>query len=120
MENPGLSCDIGLHIKFRVTSVVRELVRYKLDLVGVQDVRWDEGGTVRKEDYIFFYGKENEKYQLGTGFFVRQIIILAVKREEFVSGMISYILLRGRCYDIIVLNAHTPTENKSDVPKDSF
>ena len=26
-------------------TVVRELAIYKLDLVGVQEVRWDKGGT---------------------------------------------------------------------------
>jgi len=35
--------------------------------VGVQ-VRWDKEGTVRAEDYNFFYGNGNENYQLGTGF----------------------------------------------------
>jgi exonuclease III len=29
-----------------LTTVARELARYKLDLVGVQEVRWDKGGTV--------------------------------------------------------------------------
>jgi hypothetical protein len=39
--------------------VVRELAKYTLDLLGVQEVRWDKGGTVRAEDYIFFLvGKE--------------------------------------------------------------
>jgi hypothetical protein len=28
-------------------TVARELARYKLDLVGVKEVRWDKGGTVR-------------------------------------------------------------------------
>jgi len=37
-----------------LTAVARELTRYKLDLVGVQEVRWDKGGTVRAGDYIFF------------------------------------------------------------------
>ena len=32
----------------------------------------------------------------------------------------SYIVLRGRCNNIIVLNAHAPSEEKSDEPKDSF
>jgi hypothetical protein len=36
--------------------------------VGVQEVRWDKGGTERAEDYTFFYGAENENLQLGTGF----------------------------------------------------
>jgi exonuclease III len=33
-------------------TVARELGKYKLDLVGVQEVRWDKGGTKRVEDSI--------------------------------------------------------------------
>jgi exonuclease III len=39
-----------------LTAAVRELVRYKLDLVGVQEVRWDKEDTVRARDFHFFYG----------------------------------------------------------------
>jgi exonuclease III len=45
-------------------TVARELGKYKLDLVGVQEVRWDKGGTER----AFFYGAGNKDHQLGTGF----------------------------------------------------
>ena len=52
-----------------ITTVVRELARYKLDLVGVQEVRWDEGGTARAKDYTFFLGKRERKSSTGNRFF---------------------------------------------------
>jgi hypothetical protein len=40
-------------------TVVKELPKYKLDLVGAQEVRWDRGGTEPAGEYTFFYGKGN-------------------------------------------------------------
>ena len=34
-------------------AAARELGKYKLDVVGVQEVRWDKGDTVRAGDYDF-------------------------------------------------------------------
>jgi hypothetical protein len=52
--------------------------------------------------------------------FLHKRIILAVKRVEFVSGRMSYIILRGHWCHIIVLNVHAPSENKTDDVKDSL
>jgi hypothetical protein len=76
-------------------AVGEEISKYKLDLVGVQQVRWDGSGTERVGEYAFLYEKGNENHELGTGSFVHKRIISAVKKVEFVSGRMSYIILRG-------------------------
>jgi hypothetical protein len=99
---------------------LRELARYKLDLVGVLEVRWEGGGTEPAGEYTLFYGKWNENHELGTGFLVHKRNISAVKRVEFVSDRMSNIILRGHWCHVIVLNIHAPTEDKTDYVKDSF
>jgi hypothetical protein len=50
-------------------TVSRQLAEYKLDLVGVQEVRWDKGGTEPADDFTFLYRNGNADHHLGTGFF---------------------------------------------------
>ena len=53
-------------------------------------------------------------------FFVHHRIVSSVKRVEFVSDRMSYIVLRGRWCNIVFLNVHPPSEEKRDDSKDSF
>jgi exonuclease III len=109
----------NLYRSSSLKTVARGLGKYNLDLVGVE-VRWDKGSTERAKDYAFFYGAGIEDHQLGTGFFVHKRIISAGRRVEFVSDRMSYIILRGRWCNIIVVNARAPCEYMNDDIKDSF
>jgi exonuclease III len=44
-----------------LTTEARELARHELDLVGVQEVRWDKEGAVTAGDYNFFSMEKKTK-----------------------------------------------------------
>jgi hypothetical protein len=63
--------------------------------------------------------KRNECHELCTGFFVHKRITSAVKRDEFLSKSMSFIIQRGHwCVD--VLNIDAQTEDEIDDVKESF
>jgi exonuclease III len=103
-----------------LTTISGKLSKYKLDLVGVQEVRWEGSGTELEGEHTFFYRKGKEYRDLGTGSFVHKRIVSAVKRVEFVSDRMSYIILRGRWYHINVLNVYVPKGDKVDYVNDSL
>ena len=63
---------------------------------------------------FFFYGKGNANHQLRIELFVQHKILSAVKSVEFVSDTTSYIALRVRWCNIIVLNVPASSKGKCD------
>ena len=92
-----------------ITAVARELVRYKLDLVGVQSVQWGHNKSRRLKLFLWI-----KKRQSSTGnlIFVHHRIESAVTRVEYVKDRVSYLVLRGRWYNIIFQKVHAKEEEK--------
>jgi hypothetical protein len=69
-------------------TVAEEISKYKLDLVGVQEVRWGRGGSEHIWIYIFLW-KGEWKTWIRYRFFVHKRILSTVKRVEFISDRMS-------------------------------
>ena len=87
--------------------------------MGVQEVRCNKGGPVRAEDLVFSVEKETKSSIRNRTFCTPQNSIRG-KKVEFLSYRMSYMVLRGRWCNIILLNVHAQSEEKSNDSKDSF
>ena len=68
-------------------------------------------GTIKAGDYIFSM-EMKRKSSIRNKIFVHHSVVSAVKTLEFVSDRMSYIVLRGRWCNIILLNVHTKQGEK--------
>jgi hypothetical protein len=73
--------------------------------------------TLEEHGTKHFLGKRYECNQLATVFYVHHRILSAVKRVEFLSDRMPYVVLRSRWCNIIVLNTHAPSKEKIDDSK---
>ena len=67
--------------------VTSKIDKYRMDLVGVQEVRWEGSGTLQSRNYTLFYVEGNTNHQPG--------IWSAVKKVEFISDRVPCITLKG-------------------------
>ena len=76
----GMWNVIDLYRSVTLTPAARELARYKLDLVGVREVRWHKRVNVLvRAGIIIFSMEEERKSSIGNGIFVHNRIVPAVR-----------------------------------------
>ena len=76
-------------------------------------------GTIKAGDYIFSM-EMKRKSSIRNKIFVHHSVVSAVKTLEFVSDRMSYIVLRGRWCNIVVLNVFALSKEKVIIQKRVF
>ena len=82
-------------------------------------LRWPGEGSQESGSFSLFY-KAAERPEYGTGFLVGRRFLSAMREVQFVSDRISYIILKGKLHDFVIVNIHGPTEDKNNKMKDEF
>jgi len=54
-----------------LTTVASKLAMYKLDLVAVHEIRWNNAGSEPADGYTFFYGNANHHLKRQASLYIR-------------------------------------------------
>ena len=105
----------------RMKEIIEEIGKARVDVVAVQEIRWQGQGRIDKKDFSLFYSGPKERMgRYGTGF-----IINAKMRKSFLSVMplsdrLCKLRLRGKFRNITLISTYAPTEDSPDAVKNEF
>lgn len=69
---------------------------------------------------IIFFGQCDNRRQGGTGFIVKKNIASTIKDFKVVNSRLTILIVEGKFFNIAFVNAHAPSEDKSDEEKEEF
>jgi exonuclease III len=90
------------------------------DITVIQELRWVESGVMQKRNYDLYYSCNYIKHISRTVFAVNKRVSHLVIGFEPLSMRMCYLRLKGRFFNISIINAHAPTEDKEEEQKEQF
>ena len=120
---PGFSTDLTNIDDVRKTAVIdAELNRLNIDIAGLQETRLAEEGSLRENNYTFFWkGRgQAEKRQHGVGFAVKNSLLGMIEIPAGGNERLLSLRLATSCGFATIITAYAPTLDSSDDVKDSF
>ncbi|XP_071628707.1 craniofacial development protein 2-like [Temnothorax longispinosus] len=102
-------------------EVAEEVLRYGLDVVALQEVRWKGNGRIDKKNYSMFYsGSETRTGQRGTGFIINSKMKKSYLGFEPLGEKMCKLRLKGRFRNLSIISAYAPTEDANEEEKNAF
>ena len=96
------------------------LENYKADITAIQEMRWTGHGCTKRKNCDIYYSCHEKRHEFGCGFVVGKRLRHLVSRFNPVSERIATIRIRAKYFNITLICAHAPTEDKDDEIKEMF
>jgi hypothetical protein len=82
-------------------------------------MRWI-GMGIEKKDWVIFYSCDPREHKFGTGFVIHKRVKHLLMSFQAKSPRMCSLWIRGKLFNYSIINAHAPTEEKTDSEKDAF
>ena len=94
-----------------------------MDLVALQEIRWLGSGVHNrrgKQCYEIYYSCHDRHRVLGMDFAVVPLLTTAIIDFKAINDRLCTLRIRGKFYNISLINAHAPNEDKEEDEKALF
>ena len=103
------------------TEMENEIIRYNMDVVALQEIRWPNFGTKRmRKGTIYYSGRRDGRHNEGTGFYVKEELVKDVLEFEPICSRIARLRIRAQWFKVTLVAVHAPTDVSTDDAKDAW
>ena len=102
------------------TQLENVLSKYKADITALQEVRWTGQGCSKRRSCDIYYSGHVSRHEFGCGFAVGKRLRHLVSRFTPIDERLAAIRIKAKYFNISLICAHAPTEDKDDTTKDAF
>lgn len=96
-----------------------QMTKYKIKIAALQETKWKGVKVMDSKGYTMFCSGGNNN-TFGTGFLVDKSVKGNVIKFEAVNERLCTLRIRGKFFNITLVNVHAPTEEKDEIDKDNF
>lgn len=105
----------------KMQEIANEMLRFKLNVLALQEIRWKEAGKIDKLNYtLFFSGNAEKSGHAGTGFMISKDTRKLLLGFTPVNERLCSLRLKGKFNNVSIISAYAPTENADEDDKEHF
>lgn len=104
----------------RLEETAREMRRYNVGILALQETRWRGTGRIDREHYTVYYSGEEKQGKNGTAFMIDKRYRGRVKKFKPINGRLCSITITNKQANITIVNAYAPTEDAEEGKKSEF
>jgi tRNA(Glu) U13 pseudouridine synthase TruD len=96
-----------------------QIRKYNIGIATLQEIRWKGKGLVHYQEFTIIYSGEEEN-NFGTGFIIHDKYKHAILNYEMHNERLCTLRMKGKIFNMTLINVHAPTEEKEEEIKDEF
>ena len=106
----------------KTAQIEKEMDRYKLDILGLSEVRWTNNGkiTLQSGKSILYSGREDDLHQEGVGIILSKRAKKAMLEWKPINERLMYVRLYTSTLKISIIVAYAPTNDSKEEKKEQF
>ena len=104
----------------KLEIVKNKIERFKLDLLGISELKWTGMGYFESNEYIIYYAGNEKHKRNSVAFIIKKKLERTIMKYKAVNERLISIGLRGTPVNTIIIQAYAPTTDAEQEEVDEF